>query len=78
MKTNELLKISLRQNALYIPSEFITGKATTITGPTSVLVANVAKLGFAFSEEALQAIGSALRGEAEPIRKYGILLNDAT
>jgi hypothetical protein len=58
MKTNELLKISLRQNALYIPSEFITGKATTITGPTSVLVANVAKLGFAFSEEALQAINA--------------------
>lgn len=58
MKTNELLKISLRQNALYIPSEFITGTTTTITGPTSVLVANVAKLGFAFSEEALQAINA--------------------
>lgn len=58
MKTKELLKISLRQNALYIPSEFITGKATTITGPTSVLVANVAKLGFAFSEQALQAVNA--------------------
>ncbi|NHN25739.1 hypothetical protein FIA58_008640 [Flavobacterium jejuense] len=58
MKTNELLKISLRQNAIYIPSEFISGKSTTITGPTSVLVANVAKLGFAFSEEALQAINA--------------------
>lgn len=29
-------------------------------------------------EEAVEAIGSALRGEAEPIRKYGILLDDAT
>lgn len=58
MKTNELLKISLRQNALYIPSEFITGTTTTITGPTSVLVANVSKLGFAFSEEALQAVNA--------------------
>jgi hypothetical protein len=29
-------------------------------------------------EEAVQAIGSALRGEAEPIRKYGVLLDDAT
>lgn len=29
-------------------------------------------------EEAVQAIGSALRGEAEPIRKYGVLLNDTT
>lgn len=29
-------------------------------------------------EEAIQAIGAALRGEAEPIRRYGVLLDDAT
>ncbi|GAA3193941.1 hypothetical protein ACFO1B_03850 [Dactylosporangium siamense] len=29
-------------------------------------------------EEAVEAIGAALRGEAEPIRRYGILLDDAT
>ena len=29
-------------------------------------------------EEAINAIGSALRGEAEPMRKYGVLLDDAT
>jgi hypothetical protein len=29
-------------------------------------------------EEAVQAIGSALRGEAEPMRKYGVLLDDAS
>lgn len=29
-------------------------------------------------EEAIQAIGAALRGESEPIRRYGILLDDAT
>lgn len=29
-------------------------------------------------EEAMTAIGAALRGEAEPIRKYGVLLDDAT
>ena len=29
-------------------------------------------------EEAVMAIGAALRGESEPIRKYGVLLNDAT
>lgn len=28
--------------------------------------------------EAVEAIGAALRGEAEPIRKYGVLLDDAT
>jgi hypothetical protein len=29
-------------------------------------------------EEAVEAIGAALRGEAEPMRKYGVLLDDAT
>lgn len=29
-------------------------------------------------DEAIQALGSALRGEAEPLRKYGVLLDDAT
>lgn len=29
-------------------------------------------------EEAIEAIGAALRGESEPIRKYGVLLDDAT
>lgn len=29
-------------------------------------------------EEAIQAIGSALRGEAEPLRRYGVLLDDAS
>jgi hypothetical protein len=28
--------------------------------------------------EAIEAIGAALRGESEPIRKYGVLLDDAT
>jgi hypothetical protein len=30
------------------------------------------------ADEAITAIGAALRGESEPIRKYGVLLNDAT
>jgi hypothetical protein len=29
-------------------------------------------------EEAVEAIGAALRGEAEPMRRFGVLLNDAT
>ncbi len=29
-------------------------------------------------EEAVQAIGAALRGESEPLRRFGVLLNDAT
>ena len=29
-------------------------------------------------EEAIQAVGAALRGETEPIRKYGVLMDDAS
>lgn len=29
-------------------------------------------------EDAIQAIGAAFRGEAEPIRRYGVLINDAS
>ena len=29
-------------------------------------------------EEAITAIGAALRGESEPIRRYGVLLDEAT
>jgi hypothetical protein len=29
-------------------------------------------------DEAINALGSGLRGEAEPLRRYGVLLNDAT
>jgi len=30
------------------------------------------------TDEAIQAIGAGLRGEAEPLRRYGVLLDDAT
>ncbi|WP_269236980.1 hypothetical protein [Flavobacterium flavigenum] len=56
MKTQELLKISLRQNAIFIPSEMMANEAKNISGTTSVLVANVSKLGFTFSEPLLHAL----------------------
>jgi hypothetical protein len=58
MKTNELLKISLRQNAIFIPSELIANNSKILTGPTSVLLANVSKLGFTFSEGLLHALNN--------------------
>lgn len=42
------------------------------------LSADMASMKNTSPEEAIQAIGSALRGESEPIRKYGVLLDDAT
>lgn len=49
---------------------FATGLATTAS--------DLASFNNTSPEEAIQAIGAALRGESEPIRKYGILLDDAT
>jgi hypothetical protein len=41
------------------------------------LASDLASFNNTSPEDAINAIGAALRGEAEPIRRYGILLNDA-
>jgi hypothetical protein len=48
--------------------------ATTLTA----LGADLASFNNATVEEAVQAVGAALRGEAEPIRRFGVLLDEAT
>jgi hypothetical protein len=58
MKTKQLLKISLRQNAIFIPSEMIANDNQNLSGTTSVLLANVSKLGFTFSESLLHALNN--------------------
>ena len=42
------------------------------------LAADLASFNNTSPEDAIQAIGAALRGESEPIRRYGVLLDDAT
>jgi hypothetical protein len=42
------------------------------------LAADLASFNNTSVDEAINALGSALRGEAEPLRKYGVLLDDAT
>lgn len=42
------------------------------------MAADLASFNNTSVDEAINALGSALRGEAEPLRKYGVLLNDAT
>lgn len=58
MKTKDLLKTALRQNAIFIPAKMIAGTNKTLSGTTSVLLANVSKLGFTFSEGLLHALNS--------------------
>lgn len=76
-----------RQQALDAASTFaVFGKSAGLAGGELVgFSRNLVQLATDFAsfyntspEEAIQAIGAALRGESEPIRKYGILLDDAT
>lgn len=76
-----------KTQAMDAASSFATfGKAAGLTDrPLVKFSTNLTELASDLSsfyntspEEAITAIGAALRGESEPIRKYGVLLNDAT
>lgn len=76
-----------RTQALEAASQFgIFGKSAGLQGPALSefstrlvgLASDLASFNNASPEETIFAIGAALRGESEPIRKYGVLLNDAT
>ena len=73
--------------ALKASSTFATfGKAAGLTGPdlskfskkATVLASDLGAFYNTNADVAIEAIGAALRGEAEPIRKFGVLLDDAT
>ena len=51
---------------------------STFSTDMVALASDLASFGNTSTEDAIAAIGSALRGEAEPIRSYGVLLDDAT
>lgn len=76
-----------RNQALGAANTFATfGKSAGLGGQELVdfstrlvsLSADLASFKNTSPEEAITAIGAALRGESEPIRRYGILLDDAT
>ena len=52
----------------------LAGFSTDLTG----LATDLASFNNTSPEEAILAIGAALRGESEPIRRFGVLLDDAT
>lgn len=57
-----------------LAGEDLAGFTTDLTA----LASDLASFNNTSPEEAITAIGAALRGESEPLRKYGILLDDAT
>lgn len=64
----------------------VFGKAAGLAGQDlvnfstdfTVLASDLASFNNTSPEDAITAIGAALRGESEPIRRYGVLLDDAT
>lgn len=53
------------------------GDLSTFTTDFITLSTDLASFNNTSPEEAVLAIGAALRGESEPLRRYGVLLNDA-
>lgn len=75
-----------QQGALDAAANFaIFGKAAGLTGDDLNsfstdfvgLASDLASFNNTTPEQAIQAIGAALRGESEPLRQYGVLMNDA-
>jgi phage-related protein len=76
-----------KQTALDAATTFATfGRAAGLAGDDLVsfstgftgLATDLASFNNTTPEQAIQAIGAALRGESEPLRAYGVLLDDAT
>lgn len=56
MKTNDILKVALRNNAIFVGKENLEKENQETNATTFALVSNIAKLGFGFSEELLIAM----------------------
>ena len=76
-----------KQQALDAAATFATfGKSAGLTGGDLAkfstdftgLASDLASFNNTSPQEAIDAIGAALRGEAEPLRRYGVLLDDAS
>ncbi|MFV0586234.1 hypothetical protein [Bacteroides reticulotermitis] len=63
MKTN-LLKVSIRQNAIFIPKDKIVASKENLTQTTLALTANLRKLGYTVSEDLLHAMNSIAPNQA--------------
>lgn len=85
-ETNANMMGQTQQQALDAASTFATfGKAAGLQGTRllkfseklTVLASDLASFYNTDPADAIQALGAALRGESEPIRRYGVLLSDA-
>ena len=81
-------ELGLSKQAVYdaVGTFGVFGKAAGLGGQDladfstdfTVLAADLASFNNTTPEDAISAIGSALRGESEPLRRYGVMLDDAS
>lgn len=63
---------------MFVAMGVASGKAANMSMQIVELAGDLASFNNTSPEDAIMAIGAALRGESEPIRRYGVLLNEAT
>jgi hypothetical protein len=74
----EALGAAATMGNLFIAMKLGEDDAASMSKRMVELAADLASFNNTSSEDAINAIGAALRGESEPIRRYGVLLDDAT
>lgn len=74
----EALGAASTMGNMFIAMGLGADKASDMSKSMVELAADLASFNNTSSDDALQAIGAGLRGESEPLRRYGVLLDDAT
>lgn len=78
LSTRDALGASAQFGNLFTAIGLSKDRAAELSIELTKLGSDLASFNNTTTDEALQALGAALRGEAEPIRRYGVLLNEAT
>lgn len=78
LSTREALAASAQFGNLFTAIGLSQDRAAELSVELTKLGSDLASFNNTTTDEALLALGAALRGEAEPIRRYGVLLNEAT
>ena len=78
LSTREALSASAQFGNLFTAIGLSQEQAAGLSVELTKLGSDLASFNNTTTDDALLALGAALRGEAEPIRRYGVLLNEAT
>lgn len=78
LSTRAALQASGQFGNLFTAIGLSQDRAAEMSITVTRLASDLASFNNTTTDEAITALGAALRGEAQPIQRYGVLLNDAT